>query len=307
MLNKFNPITQDTPIVFNEDVYLITDSGKVLAGRHGGEPIKNIFSLTLPSELTFVYDNMFFAGLQPLLLIDSETGPIFIDDSLFGSHRLLIAIIPHFSRAEVLAIVKEKLSSIVLASPLMKEELKWDYYISFDTSHQEFAERLINTHRGPFYYRVHGRTNGDLSMMISEVVYDYSSFCGCELEFNVHNIGLFEMKNDLSTDALIFALVSLLFIAREYSTSRRAKMDLFFDEMGIYFEFGFELASEHREKPLIKESELLKNFKFWASSRLFECDYYQNNRAFAVRGFPWFVHPNSADIKEPKKEFIYNL
>ena len=52
---------------------------------------------------------------------------------------------------------------------------------------------------------------------------------------------------------------------------------------------------------------MLKNFKFRASSRLFECDYYQNERAFAVRCYPWFKHPNSADLKEKKREFIYNL
>ena len=84
-------------------------------------------------------------------------------------------------------------------------------------------------------------------------------------------------------------------------------MDIFFDEMGIYFEFGFEIASEFRKLSLIKEADELKNFAFRASSRLFDCDYFQNDRIFATRVYPWFRHPDSADLKEPKRKFIYNL
>lgn len=307
MLKKFNSIIQDDPILFSEDVYLFTDSGKVLTGRHGRESIKNIFALIDAKDLAFIRDNMFFAGLQPLLLMDSKLGPIFIDDSLFGSYRLLIAIIPHFSKIETLSIVQKKLRQIVLPSPKMKEELEGEFNIEFDEFHIRFAQKILTTHRGSFYYRVHGRTNGEISMMMSEIAYDFSCFCGCELEIRTKGVGLFEMKNDLCIDSYIFALVSGLFAARNYSANRKAKMDIFFSEMGITLEFGFEFASEYKQKSLLIESNELKNFKFWASSRLFDCDYYQNERAFAIRAYPWYKHPDSADIKEPRREFIYNL
>ena len=307
MLKKFTPIIQDEPILFKEDVYLFTDSGKVLSGRQGREPIKNIFSLVDKEEQRFVYENMFFAGLQPLLLVDSSIGPIFIDDSLFGTFRLLIAILPHFSRDEILAVVKDKIKSIVLASPKMKKELEWDYKIKFDETHNDFAERLLTTHRGIYYYRVHGRTNGELSLLLSEIAYDYSHFCGCEFEFNSYGAGLFEMKNNLCVESYIFALTSLLFTARNYSKRGRAKIDVFFDEMGIYFEFGFEIAEEYRSMNLIYDAPEVKNFKTWSTNRLFECEFYQNERAFAVRGYPWYKHPTSADLKEERKEFIYNI
>lgn len=307
MLKNFNPIIQDKPILFNEDVYLINEAGKVLTGRHGGKNLKDIFSFVEESEFSFIRDNMFFAGLHPLLLVDSSKGPIFIDDSLFGSYRLFVAVIPHFSKSEILAMVKNRLRSIVLPSPKMKAELELEYQIVFDDSHTDFIDTLFATHRGVYYYQVRGRTNGEISMKMSEIAYDFSRFCGCELELNIEGVGLFEMKNDLCVDSYIFALVSLLFAARNYSSSRKARMDIFFDEMGVYFEFGFELASEFRLMPILRDAKEMKNFKFWASSRLFDCEYYQNERAFAVRGYPWFKHPNSADLKERKREFIYNI
>ena len=84
-------------------------------------------------------------------------------------------------------------------------------------------------------------------------------------------------------------------------------MDIFFDELGVYFELGFELAEEYRSTALRTISPELKNFAFRADCRLFDCNFYQNDRAFAVRAYPWFKHPDSADIKEKKKEFIYNI
>lgn len=307
MLKQFNPIIQEKSIIFNEDVYLIADSGKVIGGRSGQEREKNIFSLIDDNELSFVYDNMFFAGPKPLMLVNSSKGPIFIDNFLFGTYRSFIAIVPHFSHDEILAIVKNKMRSIVLPSPQMKEELEWDYNIIFDDWHNDFADRLLATHRGVCYYRTAGRTNGEISMLMSEIAYDYSCFCGCELEFNVYGAGLFEMKNDLCVESYIFALVSLLFSARNYSKSRRAKMDVFFDEMGVYFEFGYELADEFKSISILIESKEIKNFNFRSSNRLFNCDFYQNEYAFAMRGYPWFNHPNSEDIKERRKEFIYNI
>lgn len=307
MLKQFKPIIQEKSIIFSEDVYLTTDSGKVISGRYGNEQEKNIFSLIDASELSFIYDNMFFAGPRPLLLVNSNKGPIFIDDLLFGTYRTFIAIVPHFSHDETLAIVKNKMRSIVLPSPKMKEELEWNYNIAFDDSHNEFANRLLSTHRGVYYYRTAGRTNGEISMLMSEIAYDYSCFCGCALEFNVYGTGLFEMRNDLCVDSYIFALVSLLLSARNYSKSRRAKMDVFFDEMGVYFEFGYELADEFKSTSVLIESKEIKNFNFRASNRLFNCDFYQNEHAFAVRGYPWFKHPDSEDLKERRKEFIYNI
>ena len=307
MHKKFQPIIQETPTLFYEDVYLFLDSGKVLTGRHGNIPPKNIFDLIDDDEYRFVSENMFFSGLKPILLVNSSKGPIFIDNSLFGSYRLLIAIIPHFSKIETLAIVKNKLWSIVMPSTSIKEDLELKCDIMFDNSHEEFAERLLNMHRGAYYYRVHGKTNGELSMMISEIAYDYSVFCGCELELTVKGVGLFEMKNDICIDSYIFALTSLLFLARNYSKLVRAKMDVFFDEMGMRFEYGFEIASDFQSMCLTQEAAELKNFKFFASARLFDCDYYQNDRVFAVRAYPWFKHPNSADLKERRTEFIYNI
>ena len=305
MLKRFNPIIQDEPTIFAEDVYLITDAGKVLSGRHGGEELKDVFAFICDDELTFIRENMFFSGLKSLLLVDSKVGPIFIDNSLFGSYRTFIAIIPHFSKEETLSIVQNKLKSIVIPSERMKFEVEHCNSVAFDNSHENFVERLLSTHRGAYYYRVHGRTNGEISMMMSEIAYDFSRFCGCELEVNTSGVGLFEMKNDLCIDSYIFALSSLLFLARNYSLHGKAKMDVFFDEMGVYFELGFELSSEFQGKVLLQDAIEVKNFKLRASSRLFECDYYQNERVFAVRCYPWFKHPDSADIKEKRREFIY--
>ena len=307
MLKTFNPIIQDTPTLFNEDIYLFSDSGKVLACRNAEKPIRNIFSLIDDEELEFIRENMFFAGLHPLLLVDSSVGPIFIDDSLFGTYRTFLAIIPHFSDEEVFSIVKEKLKPIVLLSPKIKSIIADSSDLELQEAYEDFANMLLMTHRGAYYYRVHGLTNVDLSIMMSEIAYDFSKFCGCEIKLDITGVGLFEMKNDLCIDSYIFALISFLFLARNYSLRRSARMDIFFDEMGIYFDFGFEISSEFRRLSLIKEADELKNFAFRASSRLFDCDYFQNDRIFATRVYPWFRHPDSADLKEPKRKFIYNL
>ena len=307
MLKKFNPMLEDMPTLYNEDVYLFVDSGRVISGRHGGAAVKNIFDLIDDYEYAFVRENMLFSGLKPLLLVQSKIGPIFIDNSLFGSYRLLIAIVPHFSSLETLALMKSKLQNIVLPSKNIKVELEQNNHLEFDSSHEEFVNRLIGIHRGAYYYRVHGRTNGELSMMMSEIAYDYSEFCGCLLELTVNGVGLFEMKNNLCVDSYLFALTSLLFLARNYSKSGKAKMDIFFDKMGVYFEYGFEIASDYDGILLLQESEELKNFKLSASSRLLDCDYYQSGRVFAIRVYPWFKHPDSADIKERRREFIYNI
>ena len=82
-------------------------------------------------------------------------------------------------------------------------------------------------------------------------------------------------------------------------------MKLLFDELGVSFEFGFKLAKEYASVELSREAPELVEFLRSASARFFTCHTYQDDRAFALRGYPWRREPNSSDLKEPDPELIY--
>ena len=56
--------------------------------------IKNVFSIIANCEKKFVADNMLFYGLKPLLLVDSEIGPLFINCIMFPRYKTFVAIVP---------------------------------------------------------------------------------------------------------------------------------------------------------------------------------------------------------------------
>lgn len=114
MLKSFNPILNEVPTVFNEDVYLFSESGRVISCRVGkSEKPNNIFALLSATEERFVRENILFSDIRLLLLVASSRGLILIDRSLLGHFRVMVAIIPHLSDDELLSLIKEDLISRV--------------------------------------------------------------------------------------------------------------------------------------------------------------------------------------------------
>ena len=81
--------------------------------------------------------------------------------------------------------------------------------------------------------------------------------------------------------------------------------DIFFDEMGICFDFGFQIAEDYRGIVFRNEVKELIHFAKYADMRFFLCHYYQNDVAFAVRAYPWYRKPSSAELKDKMFELKY--
>lgn len=95
-------------------------------------------------------------------------------------------------------------------------------------------------------------------------------------------------------------------LARNFSAERKARVDIVFDGLGVYFEFGFKLASDYTNVELSKTAPELIHFVRTADMRLFDYYYEQDEIAFAICGFPINKLPDSSDLKEGRKEFIYD-
>ena len=95
MQRRFNPILDELPTPFCEDVYLLDKNGRVIGARQGTDrKINNIFSIIENSELDFVKENMLFFNIHPLFLVNSIDGVIILDLSLFNKKGIFMAIIP---------------------------------------------------------------------------------------------------------------------------------------------------------------------------------------------------------------------
>ncbi len=306
MHKRYTNTLIDTPILLFDDAYLCDDAGNVFAFRAGAEKVKNIFSIVDSEDMACIRENALFYGLKPLLLVNSSLGPIFVDCSLFADYRLFVGIVPYFKANEILALTRTYLNSIVKPSALLKRRLEEISNIDLTEHHIEFANRISELYRGESYYRVHGRTNAELAIMMSEIARAHSTFWGCDLDIYTVGVREFDLQNEPSIKSFIFALVSLCTLARNYSAHRSARLELIFEERGVYFEFGFPIAEEFRKTILSKEAPELINFMRNSEMRFFECICAQDDKAIAIRGFPVHRIPDSGDLKERKQKLIYN-
>lgn len=305
MNKKSTPIAK-MPVVFDESVYLCDASGNVLLSRQGSAlKIKNIFGLLPESEKSFLRDNLFFYGLKPLALMDSEVGAMIIDCTLFSKFRTVIAIIPEFSIEELSHLVKNELSYVLKTSPRMKEIVgAIPNEISTD-ARGRFVEGLLSTHPTESNMSFFGKDNAEIAVIMSDLAFSLSGFYGAALEISVVGADDFDMANMPCMTSYIFALSACLLAAREYSANRGARLKLVFDEMGVCMELGFKLAEEYRSIELSRSSEGISHLLRSADSRLFICNAYQDEKAFAISAYPWVREPNSSDLKERKPELIY--
>lgn len=305
MNRNFTPLAR-APRIYEENVYLCDSSGKVLASRSSGDvKIRNVFELLPESEKSFLRDNLLFYGIKPLALVDSRLGPILIDCSLFGQFRSVVAIVPRFDKTDLAPLSRNELFMILKLSPRMKEVLSPYFDKDCSDGHARFCESLLSIHRGEGYYSFFGKNSAEIAVMMSDLAFAIGDFCGAELEVSVIGADDFDIANMPCMTSFSYALTTLTLLARKYSATRGAKMRLIFDEMGVFFEFGFPLASEYSKIELSREAPELVEFLCSADSRFFICHSYQDDRAFAVRGYPWVREPSSSDLKLPKPELIY--
>lgn len=307
ILNHLDEAGEDTPVLFNDEIYFFDVSGDFLTCRAAGVVVpKNLHSILEDDEQQLLRDNIFFYGLRPLLLLDSSLGPIFVDCSLCPFYGLLVAIVPHFSIAEILALANGELSDLIQMSPAIKKLMENRPEVELYEEHRAFESRLLATHRGGPYYRTHGKTNAELAIMLSEIAHDIACLYGCELEIITEELREYDLESDPSPEAFRFAISELCMLARRYSSNRSARLYIVFGEKVIYFEFGFMLATEYRNIKLIEKARELKHFTKRADMCLFDYYYKQDEKVFALRGFPVRRRPDSSSLKASRTEFIYD-
>ena len=308
MLKRSGNVLDNDPIIFAEDVYLFTDKGELLTGRYSlKRKIRNAFSLISPEDVRLIKEHMSFPGFRPLVLVDSLEGPMIFDFSLYPKFGLMIGIFPYISREDLLILSSNELSRRIILSDAIKGEAQ--RYVGHTASEGAlaFAERVLSVKRSCENYTFILKTNSEVFSSMLDIVESFGSFYGCRFELSFDKIcDDFEPKNNFCFESFAFSLISLLFLARNYSAHREAKLKICVDDMGFYYDLGFEMAEQYREQAIIGTAPVLKHLMSKAEDRMFTCFCIQKNGEFVLRAFPWLRTPDSADLKERRERFIYD-
>ena len=299
MLRKFTPILYDIPAPFCEDVYLADKRGRIIASRQGTRRnFDNIFSIIEKEDLEFIHQNVLFFGFQPFLAVKSTRGLMLIDISLVFETGVLVAIIPHLSSEDALSLINTNLKRIVLPSPCVSEMLK-SVGLAELTLEQKNLEEIILAIHCPFpNFDTHGKTNVEIVDIMLDMARRISKFVGCALEINVHGMGIFEIKNELSLSLYKYMLLLLCFAVRNYSENIDATLDIRLDEMGPYVDLTFELASDFKREGLD-----LYDFMGQFDGCTFDVNW--NGCVFSVRVYPWQQLYDQEHLKKDPKQLNY--
>lgn len=306
MLKKFNPILEEEPIVFYDDLYLADKSGNVLACRQGSDrKINNIFDLLSNSELDFVRNNLLLLNFYPLLLVDSSEGVMILDFSLFISKRVFVAIIPRLSECEVLSVCKNEFSSKIFTSPNMKERFETAAILESDEKQIAFCQNLELYCRANAFYRVHGRTNVELADIMIDISHDICKFIGCKIDFEVRGISIFELKNELCLDSFRSMLITLCLTIRKYADNRCGTAVIHFDDIGISLEVYFDVAEDYLYAALPTIAPELTFFENSYQMNGFSLICEQNGRVFNALGYLWQKQGDFEHVKKDIAKLTY--
>ena len=306
MLGKLTPILDENPLIFYEDLYFVGKSGNILACRQGSDKnVKNIFELLPKNELDFVHKNILFSNFHPLLLVKSVEGAMILDFSLFLSKGVFIVIVPHLSEDKLLSVCKERFSTKICPSSSMKEHFDAAEILESDDEQMAFINRLNSVFCANSFYEVIGLTNVELVDLILDISHSICNFVGCEMNFEVCGLDMFEIKNELSLDSLRCMLTSLSFAIRNYSADRSGVATIKFNEIGISLHVNFEIAEEYLDLDLasyVPELNYLVN-----DLRLdpLSCVLEQKENAFYATGYLWNIPGDYEHIKKDLAEFKY--
>ncbi len=308
MRKKFNDILDLEPTVFQEDVYLCNGRGEVITSRAVEvRDLKNLFTIISADDVKFIKKNMSFSGFRPLFVVDSARGPIIVDLSLAAKFRLLIVIFPHFDRAEILGLVKGALSFRVTASESIKRELESLEERELSEDATTFADRVLAVRRAGEYYSWIFKTNLEAFHEICDIAESFGRFYGCRFSLSYNNVQeSIEPRNKFCFESCAFAMVSLAFLARNYSANRGASVDVHLDDMGFYFDVRLDIAEQYDGERLDACAPELKNLMARGYESMFDCFHMQREGTFIVRALLWLRTPDSADLKEKHTKFIYD-
>lgn len=307
MHKNFNPIIDGSLQTFCEDVYLFDRHGNVIFCRQGiDRKIINIYDIVGKECMNFIKKNSVLSNINPIILLESIDGVIFFDVSLLNKKGIFVAIIPHFPKTRVLEIVKSK-CSFVLADPKIQENLHSVKARELTREECIFADRLRMLHYFEIYYsQTHGKTNAEIADMMLDFAHGIASFIGCYVECNVRGISVFEIKNELCVYSYKFMLFILCFASRIYSEERKAIIDIYFDEMGVFMNLSFKLADVYDDMNIFELDafdQLLRD----AQNDKFLIEYEKNGDNISFCGYLWQHSSDYEHIKKKRIDLIYKM
>ena len=300
-------LLENTPELHCGDIYLFNSTGKIISSReYGLHSIENIFGVISARDLGVLRAHLQDCYLRPLILIESQIGLMIIDVSLFARHGIMTALVPNFSREEVLAITQKHFADKMRVPDYLAQEIQGAADVYLTDEHEDFAKRIHNMHRSAPYYQVHGKTNGELATMMCEVAMAVSDFYGCRSIVSIEGVGVYELLKKLCVESYIFSLTLCSLASRKYCADRSMTMKICFDSSGICLEMAFILANCLGDFFKLEDTEEITKLKrgLQTNGGLYEIN--EKGRDVTLKIHPYFLEPDSTDIKKKKIPFIYN-
>lgn len=307
MQKKFNPIIDGPPPIFCEDVYLLDKYGKVILCRQeSNRKMVNIFDVIDKDEIDFIEENAILSNITPLLLVKSTKGVVILDISLLNKKGVFMAIIPHFSKKQTFEILKTECSFLAI-SPKIKTEWSLANKRELTNDEHNFAGRLKMLYYLEIYsHHTHGKTNAEIAEMMLDFAHEIASFVGCGIECNIRGISIFEIKNELCIYSYKFMLFIFCFASRIYSEKRYTRIDIYFDEMGIFINLSFEIADIYKNIDIVTKTGIINLIKHEQNNR-FLLEHLQNERELLFCVYLWQHSADYEHIKKKRTDIIYEM
>ena len=244
---------------------------------------------------------------RPLILMNSRSGYVLIDKTLYPRFGILITIIPKLAPQELMGAIASCLH-LVDISALSEEEKSRISLVDCDelnTAQCVFASEILSIYGVLTEFAERSTMPEDILDWSRDMARTISSSFGFEMKCGDLSFPDVDERNRMCSASYYLSILGFLVIARKYSASKVINLKLHFDEYGIRCDFSFEVASEYLEcEPIKKLSLRAKNLYGVADRHDLILYYTQENGIFTTIVFPWVVEPDSSDIKKKLRDFI---
>lgn len=277
---------------FYENIYLFTESGKIIAGReHKRSKHTSFYGLIMPEDAAFINRWLESYATERYAVVLGARGDslVLIDRSLYEGCGLLIAFSSELL-PEVLCRAGRGSASFLLArcvisdsaSILLEAAGNGKSVASDDAAIAALFERI-----GLIGGLVDG-SDGLLSDTEETAGYmarsaeSCATLFGCGIRILCADDLSVEVENPLAVSAYLRTVAVLLTSARSFANGRRATLELRSDRMGIYYDVTFDVFSGEDGSGLHSVADLKRVFFADPMSFLM----LDGNRIIC-RSFPW--------------------
>ena len=124
-MNKKSIICANYPLaVLCEDFYICNSTGDILSSRERSHRItKNVFSRVSTEDLVFLNSALNSYQAAPLVLVDSDIGPLFIDVGALSVSGALLVIASNIDISSALHIAEQDLRGLAAVSDSLRERV----------------------------------------------------------------------------------------------------------------------------------------------------------------------------------------